>query len=142
MKKISLVELSKMENKPEKVSYDNCLHYYWKEIGEYIDNDGFNIKAKICLKDINIELIEYEEEILTEKEKEYLKNVIKPFRNKIEYICVQKSVSDRKTYNHIRIEYLEEDSYYNCFELPMFIEGTMYNGMEIEKYYSLEDLNL
>ena len=75
-----------------------------------------------------------EKEILDEKEREYLSNVIKPFRDKVEYI--------------VKFDLLPEEYISICLpehettDLPCFKRGTMYKGMEIEKKYTLEELGL
>ena len=75
-----------------------------------------------------------EKEILDEEEKEYLSNVIKPFRHKVEYI-----VKETSSYNeYIKITIKNDD----CLSFPYFKRGTMYKGMEIEKKYTLEELGL
>ena len=75
-----------------------------------------------------------EKEILEEEEKEYLSNVIKPFRDKVEYI-----VKETSSYNeYIKITIKKDD----CLSFPYFKRGTMYKGMEIEKKYTLEELGL
>ena len=75
-----------------------------------------------------------EKEILDEEEKEYLSNIIKPFRNKVEYI-VKETSSDNE---YITIS-IKNDS---DLSFPNFKKGTMYKGMEIEKEYTLEELSL
>lgn len=74
--------------------------------------------------------------ILTEKEKEYLENVIRPFRNRFRYVEKQNN-GDDEFREFIRI-CLEDD--YICF--PEFRKGTMYKGMELYKEYTLEELGL
>ena len=75
-----------------------------------------------------------EKEILDDKEKEYLSNVIKPFRDKVEYI-----VKETSSYNeYIKITIKKDD----CLSFPYFKRGTMYKGMEEEKEYTLEELSL
>lgn len=75
-----------------------------------------------------------EKEILDDKEREYLSNVIKPFRDKVEYI--------------IKFDLLPEEYIsiwlpkHETTDLPCFKRGTMYKGMEIEKEYTLEELGL
>lgn len=76
-----------------------------------------------------------EKEILDEEEKEYLSNVIKPFRDKIEYIIKNSSFSSEEEY--ISISLLRENL---C--LPYFKKRTMYKGMEEKKKYTLEELGL
>ena len=73
------------------------------------------------------------EEILDDIEKEYLRVVIKPFRNKVKYIG--KNFSNGSEYISINV-----NGEWVIF--PYFKKGTMYKGMEINKRYSLEELGL
>lgn len=73
---------------------------------------------------------EYKEPILTDKEKEYLSAVIRPFRNQIVSICKHYYVSE------------EELTINGTMRFPSFKTGTMYKGMQINKEYSLEELGL
>lgn len=75
-----------------------------------------------------------EKEILDEEEKEYLSNVIKPFRDKVEYIV--KETSSNNEYITISIK---DDS---DLSFPNFKKGTKYKGMKEEKEYTLEELGL
>ena len=74
-----------------------------------------------------------------EEEKEYLGNVIKPFRDRVNYIF--------KTENSLG-EYIAINSrVYTGWRLdvtllPEFEKGSMYKGMEINKRYNLEELEL
>ena len=74
-----------------------------------------------------------EKEILDEAEKRYLKGVIRPFKNRISHIS--KECYDGDCY--ISIDLDDE-----LFDLPYFKKGTMYNGMEEEKGYTLKELGL
>ena len=76
-----------------------------------------------------------EEPILDEKEKEYLGNVIRPFRDKI--ILISKRENERGQYIIINILARGEDIY-----LPYFKKNTMYKNMKIYKDYTLEELGL
>lgn len=76
------------------------------------------------------------EEILDKAEKKYLANVIRPFKNRVEYIYKQQSCAN-KNQEFIGI-ILEKDE----LKLPYFTAGTMYKGMEIDRNYKLEELNL
>ena len=106
-----------------------------EDLEGFKDNDG--IEGKI----IKIEEPEYttvyelKKEILDEKEKEYLSNVIRPFRDKVLYIV--------KKRNGVGIYYIlfvmKEDI---AFSFPNFEENTMYRGMKVDKEYSLEELGL
>lgn len=73
-----------------------------------------------------------EKEILDEKEKEYLSAVIKPFRDRIEFIAKRTMFND-----YIRIGLNDE-----VISLPYFDKGTMYKGMELDKKYTLKELGL
>lgn len=73
-------------------------------------------------------------EILDETEKRYLKAVIRPFKDKIIYISKENAFGGEY---YIYIE-LGDDSI--C--LPDFKKGTMYNGMEEDKEYTLKELGL
>ena len=70
--------------------------------------------------------------ILDDKEKEYLSNVIKPFRDRVS------SISKDGSLEYITIS-LDSDDF---AILPNFEEGTMYKGMEINRRYTLEELGL
>ena len=87
---------------------------------------------------------EYEEEsFLNNAEKKYLRAVIKPFRDKVTYICKVDFVNFNNpegcVYQHIVIG-LDDDS--PEVVLPLFKAGTMYKGMETGHVYILEDLGL
>ena len=78
---------------------------------------------------------EYVPDILTDKEKAYLSAVIKPFREKVEYvykICLE--IGKR--------EYLEISLENGVISFPYFEKGTMYKGMEVDKAYTVEELGL
>ena len=89
--------------------------YTWKELGLYDVNKG----------------------ILSDKEKEYLSAVIKPFRDKVDY--VKKYSFDGGEKESIGISFKNDNGY---FSFPVFKKGTMYAGMERYKKYTLEELGL
>ena len=108
--------------------------YYYTE-GEYWEKASFDTLCNLL--NGKYEVIKLPKSILAEEERNYLSQVIKPFREKIlhiskltckggEYICID-----------IRYDW-EEDS----ILLPRFVAGTMYKGMEIGKEYSVKDLDL
>ena len=88
---------------------------------------------------------EIEIDILDKVEKEYLQNVIKPFKNNIQYI-IKQTGQDHSDYEYITIfinsitntDWLDQE--YIVF--PYFKKGTMYKNMEIGKKYTLEELGL
>lgn len=76
----------------------------------------------------------HQPQILDEEEKRYLEGVIRPFRDKVEYIIKNTNYSNQ-CFIGIR---LEQES----IALPYFEENTMYKGMEIDKRYNLKELGL
>lgn len=81
---------------------------------------------------------EYKPEILDEAEKRYLRNVVRPFKDKVKY--VKKIVfSDGDAKISIRIE---ENNKIWYIGFPPFKKDRMYKGMEENKEYTLEKLGL
>lgn len=80
---------------------------------------------------------EYKPEILDETEKRYLRGVIRPFRDKVEYIQKYKSIMYEDS-DYINI-YIEGS---HSITLPYFESNTMYKNMETDKKYTLEELGL
>ena len=81
-------------------------------------------------------------EILTKEEKDYLSTVIKPFRNRINYIAKKYGPSKRSEYIEI---FLNDSNYigaYRDFILLYFETGTMFQGMEIYKGYTPDKLGI
>ena len=81
---------------------------------------------------------EIKKPILDEVEKEYLSNVIKPFRNRVEFI-VKRSI---QKYEYIEISYREINTFVGAVCLPIFKENTIYKNMKINEEYTLEVLEL
>ena len=79
---------------------------------------------------------EYKEPILDDDEKEYLSNVIKPFRNRVRCIC--KYGTDFMSTECILITFIDGFN----FIFPSFKKGTMYKGIELIRKYTLEELGL
>lgn len=83
------------------------------------------------------------EDILDKEERKYIKNIVRPFRNKV--TSIYKS-QDNDMSEYIVIIY--QDTYYgeNTTErriyLPNFRANTMYKGMSLNKDYTLEDLGI
>ena len=85
-------------------------------------------------------IIKLPKPILDEKEKEYLSNVIKPFRDSVVAI-VKRGDYGCDNYSCIRI-IVEQNGNLEWISLPIFKTETMYNGMEIDRDYILEELGL
>lgn len=96
--------------------------------------------CETCLNWLKQEYEEPKQPVLTDKEREYLSNVIKPFRDRIKYVMKEEtrieewiSITMETWYN------LEIEDY---LILPNFQTGTMYKGMDTARFYTLEELGL
>lgn len=116
---------------------------FYKSIGEKVTLININNHDYEYTKEMIAEvkrLTKYEtiykreEPILDDKEKEYLSSVIRPFRDKVEYIA-KRRVSESQ-YIFIRLKNGE------YIALPNFKEDTMYKNMELQKNYILKELGL
>lgn len=110
-----------------KIRNNNINYYYTKEmIAE--------VKRPIEYETI----YKREEPILDYKEKEYLGNVIRPFRDRVKYIvkldCFRKEYISLQIYN----DFGDIDS----IDFPYFKKDTMYKNMKVDKEYTLEELGL
>ena len=101
--------------------YEECFCYTKEMIAE--------VKRPLCKA-----IYKRKESILDDKEKEYLSNVIRPFRNIVKYIAKWQYTMSRE-YIVIRIK--NENIYLHSFK-----ENTMYKNMETDKRYTLEELDL
>lgn len=82
----------------------------------------------------------YKEQILDEAEKEYLKAVIKPFKKHVKTIMKAKQVA---TLYAITIDIEEKYNYETFLQFPPFEKSSgMYQGMELGRRYTLEELGL
>lgn len=80
--------------------------------------------------------LEEVKDILTAKEKEYLSNIIKPFRGRVTNI--EKCDSCIRHVEYIAI-YIKNNAPIN---LPDFKKNRLYQNMETYVYYTLEELGL
>lgn len=84
----------------------------------------------------------YHEPILTDKEKEYLGNVIRPFRDRL--VCIKKVGDSTNSFEYITIR-IASSAYINSWsdiDFPYFKTKSMYKGMKANKEYTLEELGL
>lgn len=85
--------------------------------------------------------IEIETDILYEKEKEYLKSIIRPFKDRVEYI--EKKSIGTLYFIAIAIKSIAIDCSIETIYLPYFEpKSKMYEGMELNKEYTLKELGL
>lgn len=78
------------------------------------------------------------EPVLTIDEIIYLKNTLRPFKDKISFVCLELEWNDTSG-GHLHI-----GSYDNSFNwnFPTFALGTMYKNMKINKEYTLKELGI
>ena len=102
--------------------------------------DGYFSTASyvlMCLLNGMYKLVKLPEPILDDAERKYLSRVIRPWRDKVEYI---RKINFDDEDEFIVIIYRERES--KAMSLPCFKKDTMYKGMEVGKEYSLEELEL
>jgi len=125
------------EEKPQKLS---C---WWSRKRSRIICDGLvPIFENVKLGDTEPTSLEsiVHPQILDDAEKRYLSAVIKPFRNRVQYIekmFEDHLLGDQDCYLFIRFN----DGNYDM-NFPVFRESIMYKGMERYKKYTLEELGL
>lgn len=129
--------------------YNKVRHNNWKN-GRYLTRNKWgnvvNERGEDWLVNFNIvddnDWIAYRG-ILTDRERKYLSAVIKPFRDRVVYICKVEG-DERSQFISIKAkkyDYDEENSN-EYIDLPYFREDTMYVNMEVGKEYNLEELGL
>ena len=128
---------------------DGCLYTYntkpHREVGEVFDMKKFGSYHLFdkCVSDVLFKNVTWENspiqyrngELLTPKEREYLKFVFKPFASDIVYV---KKISSSD------IEYIKASNYEDADSIifPCFKKGTMYKGMQPETEYTLKELRI
>ncbi len=92
-------------------------------------------------KDYDIKFeVKKKEPILDEEEKKYLSAIIRPFRDRVEYILKGDCI-DKTSYIVIIIKSIDKNIN-ESIRLPYFETNKMYKGMEGEKKYTLEELGI
>ena len=112
---------SMLEKVEEKVHFKSLDQYF---SGKLETENGFVIKQ------------EEKKEILDKAEKEYLENLLRPFKSRIEYI-VKVEFDYCKSFLEVGMKKLVDN-----FCLPNFETNKMYKGMEQGKHYTLKELGL
>lgn len=129
------LRLLNIKGRKGETRFDNFLKYE-------IKYDGKFIKEYVCIdKEASEKFFEWLEEeydpkILTDKEKDYLSAVIKPFREKVKYI---KKIDIEEDEQQLQ---LQIPNALVIMDFPLFKKGAMYRGMEANREYTLEELGL
>lgn len=127
------IDLSKYEYRfTEKI-----LEYYYEEFNVWV---ATAFSKTICnLLNGEYEVVKLPKSILTEQEKEYLAEIIKPFRDKVKFIGkITDNYKNTGAYwEWIRIETEEDNSSMQFFEVDLTCRG-----MELDRKYTIEELGL
>ena len=119
------------------VSFGNSPTYY--------SNKGFHYSVPLGLTTYSFEEVDFSVKKTNKKflldciDRKYFNNFLRPFRDKIQYIC--KKQSSDSDYEYIKINYFE-DNHASYIYLPYFKAGTMFKKLELNKQYDLNDLDL
>ena len=116
--------------------FNTGLQYYSETEDSWVTSN----KLLPMLLQGEISIIKVEQPILDDIEKEYLSNIIKPFRNKVEWIKKVSSFEQRNL-EYIKISY-QNAAQSVVLNFPDFKVGTMYRGMKIGKSYTLKELGI
>lgn len=146
MKSITYLELLQMikeSKQPETIitKHYGENHEYTYSNGCYSDKNGINFKddwsfrVRSPLGHATESFIHYDDEILDNAEKRYLKGVIRPFRDNVKDIIKRSYTFNRE---FIRIVYKDGSG----TSLPPFPSKFMYGGMELNRRYKVEELGL
>ena len=106
-----------------------------------LTNYGLSDVSYILSLNLNLLLngeCEIEKPILDKVEKSYLENLLRPFKDSVEYVKKVNGVNQQQ-FLCITLDRLEG---YQSIDLPYFEDDTMYKGMKPEKEYTLKELGL
>lgn len=126
---------------------DGCLYTCETKPHRNEVDEVFNVKFggyylfNRCVSDVLFKNVTWENspiqyrdsELLTPKEKNYLKFVFKPFANDIVYV-------QKRRFNDV--EHIRAMTYKSSIVFPDFEKGTIYKGMKAEAKYTLEELGI
>lgn len=138
-KKLRDISLEEFKVYCKQLSCEKCV--FLKVCCDEVSSDCWiNNKDIYSDKFLNQE-IEIDTDILSEKEKEYLKSIIRPFKDRVEYI--EKKSIGTLYFIAIAIKSIAIDCSIETIYLPYFEpESKMYEGMELNKEYTLKELGL
>ena len=143
LKDISLEELKVWSIKNCKLSCEKCV--FSKVCCDEVSSDCWINNKDIYSDKFLDQEIEIETDILSEKEKEYLKSIIRPFKDRVVSIEKKKNINSEGTFYYIGIivKHIAIDCFSEAIYLPYFKpESKMYEGMELNKEYTLKELGL
>ena len=129
----------------DKLIYKNDWFYTIKhnqacfyELADYNDNLLFKDRDRGYLDIVKIGFVNWvmeRKDILTDREKEYLKAVIEPVKDRVNFI-------QKAEFHILKNQFIYIDLNDGCMDLYHFEPNTQFIGMDLEKEYTLEDLGL
>lgn len=128
-------------NKVRNADWKDAIYLY-KENQKICFSDACPVKC-LSTSDLNYGVWEiYKGPILDKIEKEYLLNIIKPFKNRVYYIVKYTNLSGlNEEYIQICVK-SNRNNVYHYISLPPFVKGSKYNNMRLWYKYSLKELGL
>ena len=95
-----------------------------------------SVPAHICKTGPYFSIYKLPKPVIDDVERKYLAGVIRPFRNRIKHFYKYPCANG----NCEAIAAITKDCDY--LDFPRFKKGSMYNGMELSRKYSLEELGI
>lgn len=132
---IELGQEFKVENLEHKFKLtENGLEV--KLYGDFSIDDGMFLEDLMLAKLVRGEykIVKLNTPILDSAERRYLSRIIRPWRNKVDYIVKRRFNGE----DYLEIWFIYDE----CMPFPNFNEGLMYKGMIPGKKYTLEELGL
>ena len=147
-----LLQMMKDGNAPDAVMYHGERYANVEEDYLLSSTDIEKIKCGVYLstaigKSQNMgamlenEMIEFDVPVLTDKEREYLSAVLKPYKGRVRGIVLYLSLLPGYEYITVRIA-SEAHQACDSMQFPYFAKGTMYAGMDRGKTYTPSELGL
>ena len=147
MKRITYLELLQMVKQgtnPEVITYRSDKYTFQKP-GYFGHNCTLEASITAWVNTLGLAtdpVIEYEPQVLSIRERQFLSAMIKPFKDRNCIIEKYQYPGENNMYEYIRVTC---DSFIGGREstaLPLFEKGTMYRGMHLEHRYTPEELKL
>ena len=141
---MNLVKALNLLNEGKKIrrkDWELSKYIYLNKDKNIVNNLGQEVLFTIDFDDIkNKHWEEYNEDILNEEEKPYLENILKPYKDRVDFV-MKECIGDY--YERIVIcVSVKNKSFKNYIAFPYFNKGTIYKGMEIDKKYTVNELGL
>ena len=141
---MNLVKALNLLNEGKKVrrkDWELSKYIYLNKDKNIVNDLGKEVLFIIDFDDIkNEHWEEYNEDILNEEEKPYLESILKPYKDRVDFV-MKEVIGDY--YERIVIcVSVKNKSFKNYIAFPYFNKGTMYKGMEIDKKYTVNELEL